>query len=143
MTLSRKFILGCTAATVAVGAPVAVAATTTTLKAPLTGAAEKPKRGDADGRGQATVKVTGRRICFTLSYTKINAPSDGHIHKGGKSVAGPVVVGLFSGKAKKTGCVTAKADVAKAIAKNPSGFYVNLHNKAFPMGAIRGQLRKG
>lgn len=134
-----KAALGAVAAALAVGAPLAGAATTTTLRATLTGKAETPK-GDSDGKGQATIRITGRKVCYSLSYSRIAAPTDGHIHKGKKGVAGAVVVGLFAGKAKKSGCVTTTSAIAKAIAKSPSSYYVNLHNAAFPGGAIRGQL---
>jgi hypothetical protein len=32
------------------------------------------------------------------------------------------------------------ADLLEAIAADPAGYYVNLHNPRFPGGAIRGQL---
>jgi hypothetical protein len=37
-------------------------------------------------------------------------------------------------------CVAAKADVLDAITQNPSGYYVSVHTKKYPKGAIRGQL---
>jgi hypothetical protein len=65
----------------------------------------------------------------------------GHIHKGGKTVAGPVSVPLFTKPTKKpSGCVTAKSSIIKAIRKNPSGYYVNVHTAKYPAGAARGQL---
>jgi hypothetical protein len=40
--------------------------------------------------------------------------------------------------AQLSGTNLVDADLAN-VAANPSGFYVNLHNSAFPGGAIRGQ----
>jgi hypothetical protein len=36
--------------------------------------------------------------------------------------------------------VSAPRATIKAIKKNPSGYYVNIHTSDFPAGAIRGQL---
>jgi hypothetical protein len=140
-TITSKLVLGAAVATVvAGGAPLALAASTTTLKTTMTGKAEAPTRGDADGSGKATIRITGKKVCFIVSYSRIGKPSDAHIHKGAKGKAGPVVVGLFAGGFKKSGCVTTTSAIAKAIARHPSSYYVNLHNKAFPNGAVRGQL---
>jgi hypothetical protein len=40
------------------------------------------------------------------------------------------------------GCVTADKDLIKDIRQNPENYYVNVHNAAFPGGAVRGQLEK-
>lgn len=140
--LTTRTILGTAAATLALGAPFALAASTTTLKTSLTGKQEAPGPGDKDGKGQATIRVKGTKVCYSISWSKIAAPTDGHIHKGAKGNAGPVAVGLFTGKAKKSGCVTTSAATAKALKTSPADFYVNFHNKDFPNGAIRGQLHK-
>ncbi len=39
------------------------------------------------------------------------------------------------------GCTTTTPELAADIGANPSDYYVNVHNPAFPAGAIRGQLR--
>ncbi|MCW2998953.1 MAG: hypothetical protein JWN65_2502 [Solirubrobacterales bacterium] len=138
----RKLALATTVAALAAGAPLAGAATTTTLKAAMTGKAEVPGPADANGKGTATVKVTGTKVCYTLSYSNIATPNASHIHRGAAGKAGPVVVPLFTGKPKKSACVTTTAKLAKEIAQKPASFYVNVHDKAFPNGAIRGQLHK-
>ena len=124
-------------------ASAAPAASTTALKARLSGSVEVPDKGDPNGSGSATIRVKGRQVCFRLTYKGIQAPNASHIHRGAKGEAGPVVVGLFMGKADRAGCVKASAEVARAIAKRPRDFYVNIHNAKYPGGALRGQLRKG
>ena len=123
-------------------ASAAPAASTTALKARLSGSVEVPEKGDPNGSGSATVRVKGRQVCYSLRYKGITAPNAAHIHRGAKGEAGPVVVALFMGKADRSGCVKAGADLARAIAKRPAAFYVNVHNAKYPAGALRGQLRK-
>ena len=72
----------------------------------------------------------------------------GHIHQGAAGVNGDVKVPLFATAMPDT--VTAAAGVltvsdpaiADALRADPSGFYLNLHTKEFPGGAVRGQLAK-
>lgn len=113
----------------------------------LTGAAEVPGPGDPDGSGTAKVFVNHgqKRVCYELAVANIDPATAAHIHIGAVGVAGPVVVPLAppSGTpATSSGCVAVTAELAKAILKNPAGYYVNVHNAAFPAGAVRGQLAK-
>jgi hypothetical protein len=63
-------------------------------------------------------------------------------------VAGPIVVGLFTGSFAGTGatsgCVQGvDRSLIKAIRKEPSAYYVNVHSTpGFEAGAVRGQLSK-
>ncbi len=139
----KKFRLAAAlAATLVVGVPLAGAASTTALKATMNGNNEAPDKGDPDGRGQANIRIKGRQVCWSVSYTKIARPGAGHIHKGAKGEPGDVVVALFTKAGKKSGCVTTTTTLAAAIKKRPKDYYVNLHNAAYPAGAIRGQLHK-
>ena len=113
------------------------------LTAELTGAAEKPDPGDADGTGKAsvTIKTSTNEICFELSVDKVDDPTAAHIHRGDAETAGPIVVELTApvgGSA--SGCSAVQAELANEIAAGPGGFYVNVHNGEFPKGAVRGQL---
>ena len=123
----------------------------TRLRAGLDGSKEVPGPGDPNGRGLARIKVNPaeRRLCFTIRWKRIRSPLAAHIHRGVAGVAGPVRVTLFSGRPlpktvhEVSGCVR---DVPRALAaligRRPARFYVNVHNRAFPDGAIRGQLRR-
>lgn len=126
---------------VTVGVSAAPAASTTALKAALKGSNETGP-GDTDGRGTATVRITGTRLCYSLSLSKV-ATTGGHIHRGGAGTDGPIVATFYNGMEDRSGCLTVSATRAKQIANKPGGFYVNLHNEKFPEGAVRGQLRKG
>src|SRR4051812_6940173 len=110
--------------------------------------ANGPKVGAKDGRGHATVRVRGTEICFSLDWSKIDAPTQGHIHGAAAGTNGPVVAGLFAGTVPQpvtaaTGCTAADPAVTADIVAHPDKHYVNLHSAAFPGGAVRGQLRTG
>lgn len=118
------------------------------LKAELTGAAEVPGPGDPDGLGIARLRLNqGRhRICYSIKVEDITLPATGaHIHAGDATTFGDIVVELEPPDAtgESQGCVTGvERRLIKAIRKNRSDYYVNVHTTDFPDGAIRGQLQK-
>lgn len=116
-----------------------------TFTATLTGAAEVPGPGDADGSGHATIMINygQSRLCWSIHVTGITLPATAsHIHDAPAGVAGPVFVGLSapSSKGASSGCATVSQDKLKAIIQDPAGYYVNVHNADHPAGALRGQL---
>jgi hypothetical protein len=81
--------------------------------------------------------------CWTFAVENIDPVTMSHIHEGAEGTDGGVVVDLdlagFDGSSE--GCNdAADADTLQAIIDDPAGYYVNVHNDAFPGGAIRGQL---
>ena len=113
--------------------------------AKLTGAAEVPGPGDPDGSGtvQVTINPDKGEVCYDMTVAKIDEATAAHIHEGAVGKDGPVKVALDAPKTGSAkGCKTADAAVVKAIMQNPADYYVNVHNAAFPKGAVRGQLSK-
>lgn len=111
----------------------------------MTGAAERPGPGDGNGSGTATFRINPgqMQICYTLSVQGIAAATAAHIHKAPASEAGPVVVPLEApAEGRSEGCAEVTRALALDIIKAPSDYYVNVHNAAFPAGAVRGQLGK-
>jgi CHRD domain len=125
------------------------------LRAELSGDQEVPP-ADPDGTGRAKVelKPAEEQICFAVSFRNIGTPNRGHIHQGVAGMNGDIVVEFFElvatpsdprhdeleDRSRLEGCVPASPSILNAIAANPAGFYVNLHDARFPAGAIRGQL---
>lgn len=111
----------------------------------LTGAAEVPGPGDPDGQGTASIRINPGKseLCYELSVSNIAAATAAHVHIGSTTQAGPVSVTLEApADGTSSGCVTIARDLADAIRKAPQAYYVNVHNSAFPNGAVRGQLGK-
>jgi hypothetical protein len=137
-TLLLALCLGLVASLALAG--VAMAAETT-LTADLAGSAET----DADGSGTATIVLDpdAGTACWTFSVADIDPVTVSHVHVGAEGADGAPVVDLdldgFDGSSE--GCNDA-ADAAtlQAIIDDPAGYYVNVHNEAYPGGAIRGQL---
>ncbi|HJR62497.1 MAG TPA: CHRD domain-containing protein [Gemmatimonadaceae bacterium] len=114
-----------------------------TLRAALTGSAEVPGPGDPDGSGSATLELDSGagKVCFELRATGIGPARAAHIHRGARGDAGPVVLGLTPpSEGSSRDCVAADRALIEDIARNPAGYYVNLHNAEFANGALRGQL---
>ena len=115
------------------------------LTATLTGAAEAPVPGDADGDGFAKITLNQGQgeVCFELTVAGIAPATASHIHVAPAGVAGPVVIPLSPPtNGASSGCVSASADLIKEIRQHPAEYYVNVHNAIFPAGALRGQLSK-
>jgi hypothetical protein len=118
-----------------------VLAAETRLTADLAGTADT----DADGSGTATVVLDpdAGSACWTLSVADIDPVTVSHIHVGAAGANGGVVVDLdldgFEGSSEGCNDAADKASL-EAIIANPAGYYVNVHNEAYPGGAIRGQL---
>ena len=128
------------------GAPAA-SAFNLQLFAELLGPHESPP-GDPDGYGTAAVSFRGAgltTVCVTLYVENIGAPTAAHIHAGyGATASGAILITLTppssGGPGFSTGCVATSSAIANALQNTPYAFYVNVHNGAFPAGAIRGQL---
>ena len=75
----------------------------------------------------------------------IVAPTAAHIHSGPTGVNGGAAIALGTPATGTPGTsvfctAAAPAGLTAAIRNNPQGFYINVHNGAFPLGAVRGQL---
>jgi hypothetical protein len=140
------------AAVAAVGASSALAdEKTATFTIQLSGAAEvcptAPGTCGGPGTGTATIMIdrNARTVCYSITTQNVALPLlAAHIHEAPAGQAGPVVVPLFTSpvnSAATSGCVTdVNKNLLKDILRNPEEYYVNVHNAAFPNGAVRGQL---
>ncbi len=145
MTKPRFIIVALCIALVVSGGTVAAANGGRHLSTTLSGTAEVPGPGDADGRGAASISVNiGQSVvCYRLRVANIAPATAAHIHVGTANVAGPVVVGLGAPTSgQSNGCVSVSRELATDILTNPGSYYVNVHNADYPAGAVRGQLSK-
>ena len=111
----------------------------------LTGIQEVPGPGDPDGNGTVEVRVDPRsgEICWNLYARAIEPATAAHIHRGAAGVAGPPVMTLTTPDAngRSEGCQIVELGLAREIGMRGYDFYVNVHTRSHPAGAIRGQLR--
>jgi hypothetical protein len=127
----------------AVGPAVAAGGgTPKTFTVHMTGTQEIPK-GSPTGSGTFRYQLLPGKgmLCFSLTWSKIDTPIASHIHKAPKGKEGNVVIPLFAkAPVGHSGCSKVSKTLLTAIGKKPSNYYVNVHTKKYPNGAIRGQL---
>ena len=95
--------------------------------------------GDTDGFGTAflTIDSESLTITWTFDVNNIELPLiNAHIHNAPVGVNGPLVVDFMG---QLDGQDLFDEDLADVLL-SPKDYYLNLHNDAFPQGAIRGQL---
>lgn len=114
------------------------------LVAHLDGAAEVPN-GDPNGTGRVVVRLrpATHTVCARARWHRIGTPTMAHIHRGRAGVSGDVKIDL-------SGSVTGGAHCARGVHRalilrilaHPRRYYFNIHTRAYPAGAIRGQLHR-
>lgn len=125
-------------------AGAAAPAPPTTLVANLSGSAAVPGPGDADGAGTATLTLNPEKgeVCYELGISNVEDPTQVHVHQGAATAAGKPVLPLTDDvTGDPSGCVKAEAALLGQLTATPADYYVNVHSKTHPSGAVRGQLR--
>ena len=98
---------------------------------------------NASGTAIVRIRKDAATICYRLHVENVTLPTvAAHIHRGGAGVNGPVVFPMNAPGAdgNASGCAAADATLIDEILANQAGFYVNVHTKEHPAGAIRAQL---
>lgn len=117
------------------------------------GATSSRNVGDPNGRGEAYVfGIDGdaTTLCYVLTVDKIAPATAAHIHEGAPGTNGPVVANLGApADGNAADCLTEgepgkfpTGEIVADILANPSDYYINVHNEAYPGGAVRGQLAR-
>ena len=114
-----------------------------------------PNQGDLDGSATGTLVLnngtgsgsTGSAtFSLTLSNVDITTLSGHHIHIGPATTTGTIVLDFGDPDTIRIGSLISgtitglSATQITTILGNPTNFYYNLHNGAFPSGAVRDQL---
>jgi len=110
---------------------------------PNTGVPLHAGLGGGLGQGNATVVVDPPKgtACYLMNIKGLSDVTAAHIHIGGPGETGRPVITLDTPEGGTSGgCAEVTAELAAALLANPGGYYVNVHTRAQPQGAIRGQL---
>jgi hypothetical protein len=98
---------------------------------------------NASGTAVLRIRKDAELVCYRLHVENVTLPTvAAHIHRGASGVNGPVVFPFTAPGAdgNSSGCGTATTQLIDEILANLPGFYVNVHTKEHPGGAIRAQL---
>lgn len=107
----------------------------------LAGPNEVPIAGDPAASGTARIWINPgtETVCWSITVQNVDPITAAHIHPGAAGSAGAPIVPLnpYTG-----GCHGITRDLALSIIRNPTAYYVNVHNATYPGGAARGQLSR-
>ena len=109
----------------------------------LTGGKAETPPGAPQGTGVAVIAFHGTSlVCWRFAHLHgFTNATFAHLHAGAKGKSGNIVVPLSTAPAlHHQGCVPVHAVLVKAIELHPANYYVNIHSKQYPGGAVRAQL---
>jgi hypothetical protein len=98
--------------------------------------------GDPDGSGEAHFRIrkAAGKVCATVEWRDIDQPDAAHIHR---RSTGAVVIDLSGSVTGGARCATGvRPSLIGKILDHPRRFYFNVHNPAYPAGAIQGVLHR-
>ena len=98
--------------------------------------------GDPDGSGEAhfTLNKTRHKVCASVTWQNIADPDSAHIHRASD---GGIVVDLGGSVTGGAHCATGVSQrTITKILRHPGRYYFNVHNAAYPAGAIQGSLHR-
>ena len=110
----------------------------------LSGRATRPVAGDFRGKGRAriTIDLATGQLCYDIAVQDIAPATSAHIHSGNRDAFRSVEVELDPpADGASNGCVAVEVGHARAIARQPAHYYIDVHNADFPNGALRGQFK--
>lgn len=113
-----------------------------TYRVRLTGTAEIPK-GPVNGSGYAIIALhRGSVVCWRFAHLHgFRNATVAQIRVGPDGKAGHVLQPLSTGqRLRHRGCIQTSPAEVTAIERNPSNYYVDVHSRLYPDGAVRGQL---
>jgi len=116
-----------------------------TFTVKMAGTNEAPAAGDPDGTGTAIIRIrrSDAQLCYRITVANIQLPAVGaHIHRGTPGGSGPIVIPFTApgDNGVSTACTAVDGALLDEVLANPAGFYVNVHSREFPGGAIRAPL---
>jgi hypothetical protein len=125
--------------------------TGTIREATLTDEQVVPSPGSENGSGESRFIFypNKNKICYTIQVSEIAKATSAHLHQAPAGETGPVTLRLNPPPQNETSeheCVRGLGErFIKKISGNPTGYDVDVdvHNDAFPNGALRGQLTQG
>lgn len=98
--------------------------------------------GDPDGYGSARLRLYPARgkVCAAITWQRIGSPTAAHIHRASDGMVKVDLTGSVTGGSECTTGVSGA--LVRRILDHPRRYYVNVHNTAYPAGAIQGTLHR-
>jgi len=130
------------------GAATAQPTAPTDLRAFMTGQQEVNEClvapcADPNGSGLAVVRVHKKRVCYTLDVRRIKPATAAHIHRGVRGENVTIAVTLKAPTdGSSSGCMAIPPPLSFELREHPGRYYVDVSNRPFPFGAVRGQLHR-
>lgn len=162
--MRKRFIVGVVAvasaaAFTACGSDTTTTATVTpiTYTSSMSAANERPTPNASTATGSAVYTLTGNILSFTVTVNGLSGPATlSHIHVGGPTVAGGVIVPFVTGSVASGNVTSGTIDLSATISNgtstitgdslkvllNNGNAYTNVHTALNPGGEIRGQIIK-